>query len=560
MIIFNEYWILYLQTFLLCLFLTLCGFIFKKVILNYHDTTNLEENSLYGFVLIGFLALFINFFFPLSLTVNNILFLLLVYVGFKFGFFNQNKKKLLKKIICVSSLSFILILHSNVNTPDALLYHLPYSKLITEHKIVIGASNLHFRYGFISIFQYVSSFFNNSLFKTNGLLLPVAILVSNFLFYLFKVFRNDFKKESSRTKSYFIFLILIFSLYSFNRYSGYGNDTQAHLYYFVVLVYLFEFFTVKKNFINFQKILIFSLFSFLLKPFYIILILVPFLIFFMNKAMNKVFKTKFFIFITSFFVLWILKTFLITGCFMYPLKSTCYKNAIWFDYNVDQISIMGEAWAKAWPQNLNKSLDPETFIKSFNWIDSWSKIHFKIILKKLTPILLFIIFNFLFFYFTKCLKKNYQNKDRFFYFSFFLVSLFFVIIWFLKIPLYRQGLALIYGLILFLSYFIFIRNINLKKIIKFYSFFIFFIILVFSGVVIKNILRISKDFNQSVSPILYDNSNINESQKVFNEDNDFTHYKITNNGVCGFSISPCTSFSKNVKKKHILGYLIYSNF
>ena len=87
MLILNHL-LIYSQSLLICLFLSLNGFLFKKIILNFNDNKNFEENSLFGFLLIGFIALFINFFFPLSLYVNNISFLLLFFVAFKFGFFN----------------------------------------------------------------------------------------------------------------------------------------------------------------------------------------------------------------------------------------------------------------------------------------------------------------------------------------------------------------------------------------------------------------------------------------------------------------------------------------
>ena len=181
MFIFAEYIFLFFQIAFLNLIFTMSGFLLKKIILNFHDTENFEENNLFGFVLIGFLALLINFFYPLNLLINNFFILFLFLVVVKFGFFKQNINELIKKFFFVSCLSFILFIYSNVNTPDALLYHLPYSRLISEHKIVIGASNIDFRFGHISIFQYISSFLNNSLFGTNGVLLPVAILVSNFL-------------------------------------------------------------------------------------------------------------------------------------------------------------------------------------------------------------------------------------------------------------------------------------------------------------------------------------------------------------------------------------------
>ena len=559
MIVFTEYSILFLQISLLSYFLSLSGFLIKRIIFNSHDVKNFEENCLFGFILVGFIALFVNFFSPLSLFLNNIIFLLLIYTAFRFGYFIQDKKKLIKKIICISSLSFILFLYSNVNTPDALLYHLPYSRLIIEHKIVIGASNIHYRFGHISIFQYISSFFHNSLFRTNGILLPVTILISSFLFYCFKIFKNDFKNNLSRSKSYFVFLILIISLYSFNRYSGYGNDAQAHIYYFLMIIYLFEFFTSQKTLLNFQKILAISVFLFLLKPLYVICILIPVVIFFMDKKKYIIFKSKFFIFISSLFFLWILKTFLTTSCFIYPLKTTCYKDVTWFDSKAEYVSIQGEAWAKGWPQNKNKNLNQQTYVKNFNWIVPWSSVHLKIILKKLIPIIVFLIFNFLFFYFTKCLNKNHKNKDNSFFFLFFLINLLFVIIWFLKIPIYRQGLSFIYIFILFSFYFIFIKIIDFKKAKKFYNLFMFFIILLFGGIIFKNVSRISNNFNQPITPMIYSNTDIYKSHKVFNTKNEFTHYKQANNIICGFSISPCVHLVINVKKKYFFGYLIYSS-
>jgi len=555
-----EHFFLFLQIFFICLILIASGFLFKKIIFKQHDIKNLEENALFGFILIGFFALLINFFFALNIFVNNIFLLLLIYMTFKYDFFIQNIERLFKNLIYISFFTYILFVYTNVNTPDASLYHLPYSKLINEHKIVIGASNLHYRFGHISIFQYISSFFNNSLFGLNGVLLPLALLPSIFLLYSFKLFKNDFKNDSSRIKSYFIFLILIFSFYSFNRYSGYGNDMPAHLFYFLVVIYLLDFFIIKKTLLTFKKITVICLFIFLIKPFYIISLLLPVLIFFMIRKQYVIFRSRFFIFTFFLFFLWILKTFLTTGCFIYPLKHSCFKKVVWFDSNVKNISLEGEAWSKAWPQNSNKNLSQQEFIKNFNWINAWSTIHLKFIFEKLSPIITFFILNFLFFYFTNCLKKNYQSSYNQFYILFFFTSLLFVFIWFLKIPAYRHGQSFIYIFLLFFCYFVFIKNINFKKVKQFYNIFLFCLILSLVSVVFKNLSRISNNYTQSISPLTYDDYNNYDSVKVYNKDNIFTHYKRNNGNTCGFSISPCTHLGANVKKKSFFGYLIYSKF
>ena len=57
-----EHFFLFLQIFFICLILIASGFLFKKIIFKQHDIKNLEENALFGFILIGFFALLINFF------------------------------------------------------------------------------------------------------------------------------------------------------------------------------------------------------------------------------------------------------------------------------------------------------------------------------------------------------------------------------------------------------------------------------------------------------------------------------------------------------------------
>ena len=547
-----EHFFIFLQISIICLFLSQCGFLFKKIIFVYHDNKNFEENGLFGFIFIGFIGLTINFFSPLNLIINNIIFIIIFFISFMLNFFNQNKIKLIKKIFCVSLFCYILLIYSNVNTPDALLYHLPYSKIINDEKMIIGLVNIHFRFGHISIFQYISSFFNNSLFKESGVLIPIGLLTSYFFIYCYKLFKNDFKIDSLRLKSYFTFLILIFSLYSFNRYSGYGNDAQVHVYYFLAILYLLDFFIKNKTLLNFKKLSIICLFTFLIKPFYLITLIIPLAIYFLIKKKFIIFRSKFFIFTIIFASLWLLKNFFITGCLIYPVQKTCLKNTIWFDQNIKRVSTEGEAWAKAWPRNLNKDLNQEEFNKSFNWVSTWSQTHLLIIVEKLLPVVIFIILNFLFFYFTHCLKKNYQKDNDKLFLLIYVTNLLFVILWFLKFPTYRFGISLIYTFIILSSYFIFIRHIDFIKIKKYYNFFTFFIIIFVSLICVKNVNRIFDDKTQSIVPSMYDPRDNGKYLKVINNDGVFTYYyKVS---ACGYSASPCSNMKVDLKKEIFLGY------
>ena len=187
-----EHLTIFFQIFFICIFLSLSGFLLKKTVLNLYDIKNFEENGIFGFLFIGFVGLVVNFLYPLSIHINMILFIIIVISAYKLKFFNQSQTKLLKCTFYSSFICYLFFIYANVNTPDALLYHLPYSKIVNEHKIIIGLSNLHSRFGHISIFQYISSFFNNSLFGTNGILIPLGLLASFFFIYTFKLFRIDF--------------------------------------------------------------------------------------------------------------------------------------------------------------------------------------------------------------------------------------------------------------------------------------------------------------------------------------------------------------------------------
>ena len=155
-----QYLIVFLQIFIISIFLSGCGFVFKKKIFKESDNSNFENNIIWGVILISFVSLIINFILPLSIIVNSVIFILIFSYFIYEKFFNQNIKKFIKKSFLTSSLAFILIIHSNVNNPDALLYHLPYSKILNDFKILIGSFNLHHRFAHTSIIQYTSSFFN----------------------------------------------------------------------------------------------------------------------------------------------------------------------------------------------------------------------------------------------------------------------------------------------------------------------------------------------------------------------------------------------------------------
>ena len=48
--------------------------------------------------------------------------------------------------------------------------------------------------------------------------------------------------------------------------------------------------------------------------------------------------------------MWTLKNIFVSGCILYPIKSSCLTNISWTDLDkAKEVSIENEAWAKGWP-------------------------------------------------------------------------------------------------------------------------------------------------------------------------------------------------------------------
>ena len=152
------------------------------------DHENFYDVFIYGIILLSFTSLLLNFFTPINKLVGTIIFVVSLVYFIQYFVRCKSKKKVIFNILVISIITFLLVAYSFVNRPDAGLYHLPYISLINENKIIFGVSNLHFRFGHISILQYLSAAFNNYLIPIEAISIPSAIFFSSFIIYLFKNF------------------------------------------------------------------------------------------------------------------------------------------------------------------------------------------------------------------------------------------------------------------------------------------------------------------------------------------------------------------------------------
>ena len=536
--------------------------IFKKK----NDEFDIYNDTFFGFILIGFISLLINFFFPINKYISTIFlfFSVSIFVYFFIGY--KKKKILIWAITYLTIITFLIITFANINRPDAGLYHLPFIKILNENKIIIGLTNLHYRFGHTSLFQYISAIHVNFIFKEEFLNIPLAILPGVYFLYLYGNFNFAIKKNDKKIVIT-LFLLSAFSFYSFSRFSGLGNDGPANIFFFILLIHYLKIQKINSlNEIEFNRMLIITSFLLMLKPFMVLTLLVPIFFFIISKKkiiIIRDFKKKFSLIFIS---LWFLKNLLSSSCIIFPIKQTCFNNLSFSnDSVIYTASKEAEAWAKGYPDSNIKN-GFEQYNSNFNWLNTWVNNHFKKVVEKILPLLILIIILILISLINKnkrkykIYRKNFINK-KFLYLIYFLA--FCVFVWFLKFPVYRFGLAFISSFIITIYvYFFIIKNKN------FYNQKVLSVFLIFGFLILcaKNISRIINKFDQNYYnapwPAIYslnenDNNYLKNFEKVFDEKNNFLFF--FSDGVeCMYSKSPCSNYlNKNIKITTKFGYKIF---
>ena len=100
----------------------------------------------------------------------------------------------------------------------------------------MGLTNLHTRFGHISIIQYLSAFNFNIITEQIGIIIPTSIIFSFiYLYFLYDIQKLLKKSEKFSIGKIFSLFIIIYITYKINRYSEFGNDAPAHLLFFYLI-------------------------------------------------------------------------------------------------------------------------------------------------------------------------------------------------------------------------------------------------------------------------------------------------------------------------------------
>ena len=564
---------IFVFSFLSSIHLYICGYLFYYFFISKEISikNNIFELALYGAFGLCFLALFLNFFTSLNKTINNLL-LFFPIIFFLIFYFNKDfLKKAFKYSVPIAILFLITISYDNSYRPDAGSYHLPYISILNENKILIGINNIHYRFGHTSIMQYLSAIYNNNIFNEAGVTIPLCLIYCNFVGYLiFEIFN----KKNPKPVIIFAFIVLIFILFRVNRYSDFGNDAPANLLFFYLII---ESLKKTENFLKIKKTLFASLFIFLNKITLLLGFLIPIYFFFKNFKFNFLFN-KMNIFCVFFIILYLTKNVLISGCLVFPVEQSCFKNIYWYDKdskrgsNAINARLENEAWTKGWVNQIGERKDYKTYISDFNWLKTWKNSEAKRIIKKMIPFTLFSILLFIILFFYE--YKN-RNKYKFLepiklnidYYVNLLICFLGSLLWLLKFPVFRYG----YG------YLISFASILIILIIKDYKFFVdifkfkkkikYIIIILLTGVLIKDSNRIYPNLYKNIDPWpgIYSANKINKKKEntPIIKNQKIIFYK-AKKGECYYSKSPCTHYYNGsdfklneINLDNFQGYKIY---
>ena len=443
------------------------GLILQKVLINSHVINlNFFEQSIIGLIGTGFVALLLNFFFPL----NDLIIYLNLFIGLIFIFFFKDKIKFnYNKSSRLFIILFFFLSLANIYgsgfSDDLNHYHGGYITNTDNHNYIIGLNFLHHHYGFSSIWLILHSYLN-----INNLFLQDIHVLNGIIFFLLIAYlfaeNNEKSKHSSNYILYLISSILIFFfILKYTRLKEFGLDRPGVLIYCFLIYFAAKYeFLIKQNLKDKEKfffiILFICLFITSVKIFLLSCFLVPLIFIIKSKSYDFIFSKI----ICIFYLLalcYLIKNVLISGCLVYPFSFTCFSDLSWNSKEIaSNLLLRTEGSTKAYDKYLG-SLNIIEYVNNFNWLSTWFQRNIEefnnYILTSLLAILLFFI------------SSKTKKKIKFNYLELIIMLLFFVnIIIFLKSPVsrYHHVMFILFALSLtILSNKLFLKKIFFFKLI-----------------------------------------------------------------------------------------------
>ncbi len=510
-----------------------------------------EIDFVYGIIFLLFISIILNYFFPIKYFTIPII---VIGMGFFLFFYIKKIIKInLIKLILIAGF-FIFISYGNELVYDSRLYHLQTIKYIVKNKIIFGLANLEPRLGMNSSWHSILSLFNLKVKDQNPIYLVNIIL---FTFLL----NQTFKKEIGKKKLSFIFisLSLIFIL-AYSYFHPYKNGTilniigspevdTAAMIFFIFSIYQYLIFLENRNYENYYLVLIFCFLTITTKISYIAIFFVPLLVLFTNKKIKFEFTNRINLFLFFSLILWSLRTFILSGCFFFPIKQSCI-NGLWSlgKINVENYKNIISSFNRDTPDKLKWNNFNFT-LESYDWFYPWLKFYF------LKTELLYVSFLLLILSILYILIDKFKNFLRNKKFNInkellllFIINLFSIFIW-LNAPEIRLG----YGFIICITTFtLSIIFYNLKIEQNLINFLKPTIIIFIIAIIISNNTNIN-----SIDRAPFSRDFIYNNFKIIYKINSYNVYKPDDGLFCNYFEDFCSyqSFKVYINKKFNYYYI-----
>ncbi len=391
---------------------------------------------LFGLFIVGNIAVIINFFDGINQIYFYLILLFIALLNFRnINFRNISFVDIFIKLTVYGT--FIISTYNAGLSKDADIYHLNNQLFIRDESIIFGLSNLHHRYGFSSLWEYIgASYWINQNFVF--LQTPSLLIFMSFYFILFSFLtsRYSYLKKIS-------LIILFFGILDNFGLNGGRNgfiaidevgafdNTFGLLFTFsIIFLLILKLDDSPKN-IDYLVAGLLILLSGQVRYLGFVL-LIPYLIIIYKSKLNKYYLRSFFSFgfIISFF--WFTKNLIISSCLIFPINITCISTLKW--HQESQAIVVNKA-IRGHPRNPN---DIFASLNNYDWLrDSWLSNNYDYLLNFLFSLL---IIKFLFF-----LKPNIDSLK---YLS---LSVVVFTVWIIFTPAYRFATPIFITILLLLN-------------------------------------------------------------------------------------------------------------
>ena len=493
------------------------GVIFSKILYNSSEK-NLGELGLFGFLILYFISLFFHFFIPLAYLLN----FLILSLGFivsiiKYKFIINQIAKVKTNFVILSLIILPSILIYKTHG-DFDWYHLPYVNYLNNFKIIFGLVNVQNNYAHGHGWMDIMGMFSLPIVETKGV--SIIALIFFYYFILYLVF--EIKNTKLKSIKIYSIILIIFCFATYNKLFDFGAEIQPALIIFVLILNVLKLLSENNKIEILNKIILYFFYAIVLRigsviilPFVLIVVLLNF-----NNVLKSIINNlRLHIFLFLFFIFFLTKSIILSGCLSYPLYKTCFDNdkipwaspienarehfefltAIshrWHFYIREEANLETRGQYLE-PMNEGIILDPRSYNENkLFWLKYWSRDHDNI---RLLNSILIILFCFICFYifsknkiklFSPIIFKPIQN-------NLIHLGLFFsILMWFFISPVMRYGgYPVIGGTLIFYSSLILSQHTIHDK--KFNSVAVFLLLISTSYFVTKNITRVASVISEN---------------------------------------------------------------